>query len=252
MLWILAAGTSLYDSYVDDASKSKLWLTAIGWLLSLFWSSHTIGNVAHATVAGSFASWYYLYPNYMPNRPTQNALKRCAPHRFSSFFLIATLPPRHSRFSDSSHFICCRIYRTPLRNSALTTSFGSIAFGSMAVAFVQSVRRLLYFGGQSDACHCEQGCRACGGGCVEGVLFHFNDHALSYISIYGRGFRESARDVYQLLVLNGVGARYFLTDVTLQVCAFEFLADRSLSVSFAVPCVAASAPGYDHRSSYSR
>ena len=202
---MLAAGTCLYDLYADDASKTKLWLTSIGWLLSLFWSSHTIGNVAHATIAGSFASWYYLYPNYMPNRPTHNALKRYGAASFHR-----CISPTHS-LSIHSHYI--HILTRTLCNSALSTSFGSIAYGSLAVAFAQSVRRLVYFGGQSDAFHCEQVCRACsggggggGGGCVEGTLFHFNDHALSHISIYGRGFRESARDVYQLLVLNGVGA----------------------------------------------
>ena len=45
-------------------------------LLSFYWTSQVIKNVVHVTVAGTYASWYFLRATGMPANPTVGALKR--------------------------------------------------------------------------------------------------------------------------------------------------------------------------------
>jgi hypothetical protein len=63
------------------------------------------------------------------------------------------------------------------------------------------VRRLIHHARQCDMCG-----RTCisSAHCVEASVFHLNDHAFTYVAIYSRGYTDSARDVHQLFVLNGV------------------------------------------------
>ena len=44
-------------------------------VISLFWTSQVISNVVQVAVAGTAASWYFLY-DHMPARPTARALCR--------------------------------------------------------------------------------------------------------------------------------------------------------------------------------
>jgi len=69
-------------------------------LVSLYWTSQVIGNIVHATCAGTFATWYFLGgTNAMQDNPTLKSFKR-----------------------------------------ATTTSFGSICLGSLIIAIIQALR----------------------------------------------------------------------------------------------------------------
>ncbi len=46
-----------------------------------------IRNVVHVTVAGTFASWYFLHPNAAPSNPTLKALKRACWNSLGSISL---------------------------------------------------------------------------------------------------------------------------------------------------------------------
>mmetsp|Transcript_25003 Transcript_25003/g.35012 ORF Transcript_25003/g.35012 Transcript_25003/m.35012 type:complete len:456 (-) Transcript_25003:58-1425(-) len=82
-------------------------------ILSFYWTTQVIKNIVHVTVAGTFASWYFLSGTVGPaQNPTLNALKR-----------------------------------------ATTTSLGSICFGSLIVAFLKTLRSILHaIRSQGDNC----------------------------------------------------------------------------------------------------
>jgi len=57
----------------------------------LFWTIQVIKNVVHVTVSGTFATWYFMYPNNMVHNPTMAALKRATWTSFGSICLGSLL-----------------------------------------------------------------------------------------------------------------------------------------------------------------
>jgi len=46
-----------------------------------------VSNVVHVTSAGTLSTWYFLFPNSMPENPTMKAAKRAATTSFGSICL---------------------------------------------------------------------------------------------------------------------------------------------------------------------
>eukprot|EP00756_Hemistasia_phaeocysticola_P010823 Hpha_TRINITY_DN15055_c3_g1::TRINITY_DN15055_c3_g1_i1::g.126214::m.126214 len=125
-------------------------------LLFLFWSVNTGRGVAHVTVSGTVATWYFMQNN-MPKNPTAASLKR-----------------------------------------SLTTSFGSIAFGSLVVAVVQTIRVIVQSGRDHNNAFV-QCCVECILRCIEDLIRYFNKYAFTQVAIYGKGYIEAAKATWALI-----------------------------------------------------
>lgn len=69
-------------------------------------------------------------------------------------------------------------------NRALTTSFGSICFGSLVIAVVKALRAMVNMSRQSDNSFVK--CIAeCILACIERIIQYINVYAFSYVAIYG-------------------------------------------------------------------
>ena len=102
----------------------------------------------------------------------------------------------------------------PLRR-ATSTSFGSIALGSMIVAFIQTVRTALIWFRIVDSNNKEDGNRKntiikVVIACAEDVLSYFerlgtyfNKYAFVIVSLYGKEFREAGTDIWGLFCSHG-------------------------------------------------
>ena len=105
--------------------------------VSLFFTAEVLKNCTHVTVAGVVASWWF--------EPQNNGF--CGVSVLGSFF------------------------RT------ITTSFGSICFGSLLVAIIQAIRQLAEMARQNDdlgsALAC---CIDCILGCIESLMEYFNKY----------------------------------------------------------------------------
>jgi hypothetical protein len=127
--------------------------------LSLFFTSQVIQNCVHVTVAGVVASWWFT--------------------------------PSQSGFCSGA--VCGSFFRT------MTTSFGSICFGSLLVAIIQAIRQLAETARQNDelgstlAC-----CIDCILGCLESIIEYFNKWAFVYVGVYGFGYCEAGKNVMTL------------------------------------------------------
>ena len=81
----------------------------------------------------------------------------------------------------------------------MTTSFGSICFGSLLVAIVQAIRQIVETARRNDdlgpfiAC-----CIDCLLGCIESLLEYFNKWAFVYVGLYGYGYCEAGKNVMAL------------------------------------------------------
>ena len=173
LLWSIAlAGVSnqvVTSEEVVSVGGATYTQNSVNWgylfllLLSYFFTHQVIQNTTHVTVAGTVGSWWF------------------APDETSSFC--------------SGGMIGSMI-------RALTTSFGSICFGSLLVALVQSLKALAQAARDQDngilICIAE-----CILGCIESILRYFNKWAFVYVGLYGYSYIEAGKNVFTLFKNRG-------------------------------------------------
>lgn len=133
--------------------------THIAWYLipSLYWNFEFMKNFLHTSVSGVFATYYF-----------QTVSKEEAAKG-----VVSTAPENPTLFSISR---------------SVTYSFGSIAFGSLVIPFIQLLRSLLCssntFVSAIGSCWC---------GALERLFQCFNEYALAQVAIYGKSFTRAAK-----------------------------------------------------------
>jgi hypothetical protein len=134
-------------------------------ILSLFWTQQVIQNVLHCTTAGAVGTWWF------------------------------------SGLGDPS---CCSRDITDSFGRATTYSFGSICFGSLLVAIIQTLEEMAKSsrrnrrGGALLACILE-----CILLCLRAWLEYFNSWAFCYVGLYGYGYLTAGKNVIQLFRSRG-------------------------------------------------
>ncbi|KAI9474213.1 MAG: plasma-membrane choline transporter-domain-containing protein [Benjaminiella poitrasii] len=92
---------------------------------------------------------------------------------------------------------------------ALTTSFGSICFGSLLVAVLETLRYLAQVGRSgtdNDVLGFVLCLIECFVGCIESFFEWFNQYAFSGVAIYGQGFVPTAKRTWALIQDRGIEA----------------------------------------------
>jgi len=91
LIWVMGAASIIHA--MDKANTSDNMRNVVYFLLSVsvFWTTQVIKNVVHVTVAGTFATWYFMFPSSMPPNPTLGALKRATWTSFGSICLGSLL-----------------------------------------------------------------------------------------------------------------------------------------------------------------
>eukprot|EP00567_Pseudictyota_dubia_P016413 CAMPEP_0197443478 /NCGR_PEP_ID=MMETSP1175-20131217/9210_1 /TAXON_ID=1003142 /ORGANISM="Triceratium dubium, Strain CCMP147" /LENGTH=487 /DNA_ID=CAMNT_0042974113 /DNA_START=178 /DNA_END=1638 /DNA_ORIENTATION=+ len=134
-------------------------------LFALFWTQQVIKNTIHVTVAGTVGEWWF--------NPT-NASSFCSGAISGSFF------------------------------RATTYSFGSICFGSLLVAVIQTLRQILHNARRNRDQNSILLCIAeCVLACLEDLAKVFNQWAYIYVGLYGYKYVEAGKNVMTLLRQRG-------------------------------------------------
>ncbi len=88
---------------------------------------------------------------------------------------------------------------------AVTTSFGSICFGSFLVAVIQALKAMVHMAreNKNDFIRC---CLECILNCIEDLLEYFNLYAFTRVAIYGLSYCQSAKETWELFKRKGFDA----------------------------------------------
>jgi len=136
-------------------------------VFAFFWITAFLSAVYQHVVAGSVAGWYFSR-DVMANRPRVNA--------FTSLF--------HS----------------------VTTSFGSLAFGSLVLAVIQFLNVLLELSKKSNTQNRFLVCLIrglqCLLGCIQGIVQYINKFAYIHVAMHGYSFCKAARECFELISRN--------------------------------------------------
>eukprot|EP00741_Cyanophora_paradoxa_P010617 tig00020537_g10261.t1 len=160
------AMSALYS--VQLASAASYHTVAFLYLLSLYWTSQVFSNVVHVTVAGTVASWYF-------HVGAAGEGDR----------------PRAAAWGS-------------LRR-ACTWSLGSIALGSLLVAFFRAARAALRAAARLRWSRPRQAAEWALGA-LERAALYFNAYAYAHVAIYGKPYLAAARDTCRLLRDRGLDA----------------------------------------------
>ena len=112
-------------------------------------------------------------------------------------------------FLYPSHCSNHTVYKSLKRS--ITTSFGSVCFGSLIIGIVQCMRMIinafrsiLRERKNSNVCiECITHCIACSLQCVEGIIDYVNNYAFVRVSIYGMSYCHAARQTFELFASRG-------------------------------------------------
>jgi hypothetical protein len=85
----------------------------------------------------------------------------------------------------------------------VTTSFGSICFGSLIVAVIQALKQLANQARQNDDCAALACVAECILGCIANLVEYFNKWAFVYVGIYGMPYLKAGKSVFELFHSRG-------------------------------------------------
>jgi len=155
-------GTVQLDGSLSLCAKQMNYGYVILLLLSYFWAHQVFMNVVHTSVAGTVGTWW---------------------------------------FAPEEDLGCCSSAVTSSVMRSCTFSFGSICFGSLIVALIQTLRQV------ADSARKEQPIISCVIDCIlglmQGIAEYFNKWAYVYVGLYGYGYVEAGKNVFTLFKHRG-------------------------------------------------
>ncbi|KAF9170040.1 putative choline transporter, neither null mutation nor overexpression affects choline transport [Mortierella sp. AD010] len=165
---VVIAGT--YDRFYNTATGSApatLYVLLIFSLFSFYWTSQVLANIAHTTICGVYATYYFMKgsPQGVTKSPTVESMKR-----------------------------------------ACTTSIGSICFGSLIIAIIQTLRAIANIARHDgDGIVAFIGCLIdCLLACIQGIAEYVNKYAFAQVAIYGKPYIEAAKDTWTIIQDRGI------------------------------------------------
>ncbi|KAJ3035236.1 putative choline transporter, neither null mutation nor overexpression affects choline transport [Rhizophlyctis rosea] len=177
-LWI-ATLIGLFQYFENNrTSNGPRYVTVVFMIFQFYWTCQVITNTVHVITSGVFATYYFM--------GTLNA--------------------------DGSVTVAQKNPTAASSKRALTTSFGSICFGSLIIALIQTVRALLRSAANENA---SDGnlvaaflaiCAECCLSCIEGLIEYFNKWAFAQVAIYGKDYISAAKATWQLCKSRGIDA----------------------------------------------
>ncbi|KAJ3054888.1 putative choline transporter, neither null mutation nor overexpression affects choline transport [Rhizophlyctis rosea] len=177
-LWI-ATLIGLFQRFENQRTANGVrYVTIVFMIFAFYWVAQVISNTVHVITSGVFATYYFM--------GTLNG--------------------------DGTVTVAQRNPTAQSTKRALTTSFGSICFGSLIIALIQTMRALLRQAANENA---SQGnicgaflaiCAECFLSCIESLLLYFNKYAFAQVAIYGKDFVTAAKATWQLVKSHGIDA----------------------------------------------
>jgi hypothetical protein len=157
-------------------------------LFSFYWTSQVGTNIVHTITAGVMATFYFV--------------------------------------TGSGHTV-----KNPTLASAkrtLTYSFGSVAFGSLLVALIQTLRAVLK--SSTNKRGLAGALADCFLSIIEGIAEYFNYYAYIYVAIYGTSYLDSAHTTWVMIKSRGIEA--IINDNLISTCVGMFCFLNSFLLTF--------------------
>lgn len=180
-IWYIIIAVTIVASiaYFQNQNETVAYVVYVFILFSFYFSSQVINNTVHVTIAGVFATYYFRGVN----EPGTNKIE------------VDVKNPTVKSFKR-----------------AITTSFGSICFGSLIIAIIQTLEALARQV-KNEAADDQNVALAIVACCIECILSligdmveYFNVYAFTEVAIYGKSYCQAAKDTWTLCKERGIEA----------------------------------------------
>ncbi|GFZ21405.1 plasma-membrane choline transporter family protein [Actinidia rufa] len=169
LLWLALWSFGVAGVVASSMGDGGRWWLLVVFSVSLFWTGAVLCNTVHVIVSGMV-------------------------------FLVLIHGGREAASMPSKPLIKSLRY-------AVTTSFGSICYGSLFTAAIRTLRwKIRGFRSKIGSNECLLCCVDFLFHLVETLVRFFNKYAYVQIAVYGKGFNHSARDAWELFQSTGVEA----------------------------------------------
>jgi len=166
-------------SYMQQKSEGLAYVVYVFIIFSFYFSSQVINNTVHVTIAGVFATYYFRGVV----EPGTNKIE------------VDVKNPTIKSFKR-----------------AITTSFGSICFGSLIIAIIRTLEALARqakqeAAGDNNYILCILACCVeCILNCIGDMAEYFNVYAFTEVAIYGKPYCQAAKDTWTICKARGIEA----------------------------------------------
>jgi len=166
-------------SYLGEKLEGAAYAVYVFLLFSFYFSTQVVNNTVHVTISGLFATYYFC----------------------------GVVEPGTSHIEIN--------VRNPTMKSfkrAITTSFGSICFGSLIIAVIQTLKALARQARREGS---DEGnllvvilacCAECILQCIGDIIEYFNVYAFTEVAIYGKSYCQAAKDTWTICKSHGIEA----------------------------------------------
>jgi hypothetical protein len=176
--WILSFVGVMEFTRARNLSTGVMAALMVFSVFVFYWTTQVVKNTVHVTIAGLFGTYYFLGVSDEQGK----------------VFVPVANPTLQS---------CKR---------AFTTSFGSICYGSLLIALIQTLRTIIRLA-RSDAqdnnnvfCMVILCCIECFISMIEELLEYFNKYAFTQVAIYGKDYCTAGKDTWELTKSRGLDA----------------------------------------------
>lgn len=167
-LWSIPDSSVAFDPKVAPQFNESVRNLLLYQVFAFLWIVAFLSAVYQHVVAGSVAGWYF------------------------SRDVMSSRQPRETAFSSLFH--------------AITSSFGSLAFGALVLAFVQFLNVLVGLSKKANSTNRVLACLVkglqCLLACIEGIVSYINKFAYIYVAMHGYSFCTAARECFDLISRN--------------------------------------------------
>ena len=178
ILWSVCLAGVYEQTFVCDENGacSPNYGVLFGLFLALFFVQQVLLSCVHVTVAGTVGTWVSLFA-----RKT-SWFDLCDWNTDSCSFLASPISQSQWIAPEESGFCSKGVCNSFIRT--ITTSFGSICFGSLLVAIIQALRAIANAARNSDDCAIVACIFECILGCIQSLLEYFNKWAFIYVGTF--------------------------------------------------------------------
>jgi len=166
-------------TYLSEKYEGAAYVVYVFLVFSFYFSSQVINNTVHVTISGVFATYYFR----------------------------GVVEPGTNNIEVDVNNPTMKSFKR-----AMTTSFGSICFGSLIIAVIQTLeflaRQLKNESASEEnyilcviAC-----CLECILSCIGDIIEYFNVYAFTEVAIYGKSYCQAAKDTWTLCKARGIEA----------------------------------------------
>ena len=169
----------------------------VGCVFILYWAVEVFGNIAHVTTSGVVSHWFFSLGG--PGTPP--------------FF----------QGNNASGVTLQAVKR------AAIWSLGSICFGSLIVAIIQTIRFVLRMAASNKRGGIVTCLAMCLLACIEDLVRYFNDYAYVQVAMFGKPYVTAAKDTWKL-VMNGTGWEALINDSLVDWVFLAFILEGGLAM----------------------